>query len=244
MDYLESNTPLGGEILVVMLTRETDNPEIQKNIIRLKQIFTTNPFIFCPLIPKNPDNPFVEALQYAKQQELPVLIIRDTSQTHLTTRQLAEQLTRCLTLSDLNRRKNVSGPDLFFLTSWGDQCQKMIDLDLEYLKISETPTADQAIFFPVPTIDLFLQMDPVKPFDVNQTIQDLNLVAAVFIPNLIFFNLNLAESNLDFLKSNGCYMAPNPTEQTGVTTVRLLYLVIIIVLILVFAWAILQIKPT
>jgi hypothetical protein len=163
--------------------------------------------------------------------DLPVIIVKDSSVSHLTMEHITQHISTAL--------KSASS-DLFFLCSWQDACHKYRDVQGTLLKWSTKPSATQAIMYTPRARDhirkVLLTSD--TPFSnlLNNTVAQKKLSATVFVPNLIDFDINLATSNEDFNKLNAC-MAATDTNSSVDWSIAIWFIVMLILIILV-AWAI------
>jgi len=142
--------------------------------------------------------------------------------------------------------------DLFYLTRWLDSCDKNTDVDGagnnvrgSSLKWSVSPTATQAIMYTPSTRDyvrnaLITSTTSLSEM-LNNDISKGQLLATVFVPNLIDFDINLATSTNDYTKLNECAPVNETVTTTGVSS--LLWFVVIIIIIIVVAWALIQLGP-
>lgn len=150
----------------------------------------------------------------------------------------------------LDRAKEA---DLFFLCKWHDACNKYVDVENtdntnhgSTLKWSVQPTATQAIMYTSRSRDyihnaLLTATIPLSDI-LNINISKGNLLATVFVPNIIDFDIDLATSNEDYNKLNEC--APVQESTTNTTnTASILWLIIIIIIIILVAWALIQLGP-
>lgn len=163
---------------------------------------------------------------------LPVIVIKDSSISHLTMEHITQHIATAL--------KQAPNVDLFFLCSWQDACHKYREVQGTSLKWSTKPSATQAIMY-VPRArdhirEVLLTSD--VPFSklLNNTAAKKKLAATVFIPNLIDFDINLATSNEDFNKVNAC-MSTTDTSSTIDWSTAIWFLIILLLVILV-AWSI------
>lgn len=143
--------------------------------------------------------------------------------------------------------------DLFYLCKWNDQCSKYKDVSGvgsinhgSTLKWSISPSGTQAIMY-TPTARDFVQNALITStvslgILLNNYIAKGQLLATVFVPNIIDFDMDLATSNNDYFKLNEC--APPPTTTTTTRNVTsLLWFIIIIAIILLIAWALISLVP-
>lgn len=145
--------------------------------------------------------------------------------------------------------------DLFFLCKWNDACNKYVDVNGinssamgrgSTLKWSTQPTATQAIMYTPKSRDyirdaLMITNSPLSDL-LNANISQGKLAATVFVPNLIDFDIDLATSKSDFAKLNECAPVPTTSETTN-NTASLIWFGIIIIIVILIAWALVQFNP-
>jgi hypothetical protein len=140
--------------------------------------------------------------------------------------------------------------DLFFLCKWNDACNKQTDIEgnIDHgskLKWSVQPTATQAIMY-TPSSRNYIRTSLMT---ANITLSELlntnisqgKLMATVFVPNIIDFDVDLAISNNDYAKLNECAPVPTNTENNNNVAPVIWFMVLIILMILV-AWMLIQIS--
>ena len=143
--------------------------------------------------------------------------------------------------------------DLFFLCKWNDACNKYVDVSnvrtLNHgssLKWSVQPTSTQAIMYTPSSRDyvresLVSTSTTLSDF-LNSNISQGRLLATVFVPNIIDFDIELATSNEDYAKLAECAPVATSTPQsTSVST--FIWLGVIIALVVLVAWALIQLSP-
>ena len=114
------------------------------------------------------------------------------------------------------------------------------------LKWSLQPTATQAIMYTPKSRDyvresLISAMVPLSDL-LNSNIGQGKLLATVFVPNIIDFDIDLATSNEDYNKLNECAPVEN-TANTTTSVSTLIWLTIIILLVILVSWFIIQSQP-
>jgi len=182
---------------------------------------------------------------------LPVIIVKDSSVSNITPegtttvdlpdRHIGGMKKRIKTALD-----KAKSADLFFLCKWNDACDKYTDVPNSNLKWTIQPTATQAIMYTPTTRDYVREALVTATISLstilNNNIVQGTLLATVFVPNIIDFDIDLATSNTDYAKLNEC--APIPTETTTTSnTSYIIWFIIIIILILLVAWVLIQISP-
>jgi len=174
-------------------------------------------------------------------KELPTIIIKDSSVSHLTPENNVHGIKHKIKTA-LEKANNA---DLFYLCKWNDSCEKQRDVENypdKTLKWSVKPTATQAIMYTKKARDYIIEQLDTSNITLgellNTNINKAKLLATVFTPNLIDYDINLAVSNSDYNKMNEC----DPTVNTQVTNTNNTYILIIvlIILIIIAAWFIIR----
>lgn len=204
--------------------------------------------------------------------KIPVIIIKDSSITNLTPfgwkslDTLGKSNTEVLdhlgseeaVIGGMKRRIKIAldrahQADLFFLCKWNDACDKYIDVEGassvnhgSSLKWSTQPTATQAIMYSPEGRDFVrgaLMKSTVPLSDMlNSHIARGDLLATVFVPNIIDFDIDLATSNEDYAKLNEC--APiQPATNSSSSGAALVWLILIMIVVVLVAWALIQLSP-
>jgi len=194
--------------------------------------------------------------------KIPVIIVKDSSISNIPvagiTRQDYPDNPRDKIIGGMKHRiktalDKAKEADLFFLCKWNDACNKYIDVNnannIDHgsnLKWSMQPTATQAIMYTPSSRDfiresLLKTTTPLSDF-LNSNIAKGKLLATVFVPNIIDFDIDLATSNDDYAKLNECTSALETTN-TNNTVAPFVWFVLIIIAILLVAWALIQITP-
>ena len=143
--------------------------------------------------------------------------------------------------------------DLFFLCKWNDACNKYTDVEggnnVNYgssLKWSVQPTATQAIMYTATARDYIrdhLSKSIIPLGDtLNINIAKGDLLATVFVPNIIDFDIELATSNEDYNKLNECAPVPS-TSQSNNNAASLIWFAVVLLLMILVAWALVQLNP-
>lgn len=204
------------------------------------------------------EGPYVEGTLKPLYQwsKLPVLVVKDSSVSNVTPAgtttgekgEIAGMPGRIKTA--LNKAQQA---DLYFLTVWNDFCNLYTDVDHlssidrgSTLKWTVSPTATQAVMYTPSARDYFREALVTATTSlsvlINSVLQQGNLLAAAFVPNLIDFDISLATSNSDYSKLNAC--APVSTSSSGDNTVAtILWFIVVIVLVILVAWAMLTLGP-
>lgn len=194
--------------------------------------------------------------------KIPCIIIKDSSISNITpfgSTKFTHSLDDNNIITGMKHRIQVAleraqKADLFFLCKWNDACNKYVDVNTttksslnsntSSLKWSTQPTSTQAIMYTPKSRDYvknLLSTSNVNLSDLlNTNISQGNLLATVFVPNLIDFDIDLATSTDDYIKLNECAPVPSPTNQSTNTSSYVWLLFIIIAMILV-AWILIQI---
>ena len=247
-------------VLVIILKCETR--KCDKNIDNLKLLFSDKYFIveICEVPEqldiinedKNEDNHNMKKIfnyinngPYLLNQEgiyegqnwwkdLPVIIIKDSSVSHLTPENSVHGIKHKIKTA-LDKAKNA---DLFYLCKWNDSCEKHRDIEGhpdKTLKWSVKPTATQAIMYTKKTREYIsekLETSDVSLGELlNSDINKSKLLATVFTPNLVDYDINLAISNSDYSKMNECDPAVNTQTTTNNNTLLLVVIMIILIII-------------
>lgn len=174
-------------------------------------------------------------------KELPTIIIKDSSVSHLTPDNNVHGIKHKIKTA-LEKANNA---DLFYLCKWNDSCEKHRDVENfpdKTLKWSVKPTATQAIMYTKKTREYITEQlensDVTLGELLNSHINKCKLSATVFTPNLIDYDINLAVSNSDYNKLNECDPAINTQTTTNNNTYILI--IILIILIIIVAWFIIR----
>lgn len=193
---------------------------------------------------------------------IPVIIVKDSSISNISSSGVTNEENidnpENEIIGGMKRRIKVAldkahQADLFFLCKWHDACNKYVDVEGlgsknngSTLKWSIQPTATQAIMYTPSSRDyiresLTTSIAPLSDL-LNTNISKGNLLATVFVPNVIDFDIDLATSNEDYNKLNEC--APLPTaSQTNTNVASFIWFAVIIILIILVAWALIQLSP-
>jgi len=143
--------------------------------------------------------------------------------------------------------------DLFYLCKWYDACDKYVDVtgvgNIDHsstLKWSVQPTSTQAIMYTPSSRDhvresLVGATVPLSDF-LNNNIAQGNLLATVFVPNIIDFDIDLATSNNDYAKLNECAPVTTDSDTTS-SAASFIWFALIVTLVIIVAWALIQLGP-
>jgi hypothetical protein len=253
------NESIGDDNSVLVIILKCETRKCDKNIENLKLLFSDQYFIVevCE-IPNQLDDDMKKILNYIDNgpyllneegiyepqnwwKELPTIIIKDSSISHLTPENNIHGIKHKIKTA-LEKANNA---DLFYLCKWNDSCEKHRDVENypdKTLKWSVKPTATQAIMYTKKTrkyiIEQLENSDITLGELLNSHIDKCKLSAAVFTPNLIDYDINLAVSNSDYNKMNECDPAVNTQTVTNNNTYLLI--IVLIILIIIAAWFIIN----
>lgn len=188
---------------------------------------------------------------------LPVIVIKDSSIVNLSPWRGFDDLTaEEAIIGGMKRRiklalERATEADLFFLCKWNDACDKYIDVEGKNigssLKWSKQPTATQAIMYKPECRDAVrtaLMNNSIPMGDMlNAYIAKGELLATVFVPNIIDFDIELATSQDDYAKLNEC-APPEANNNTSNNIAALVWLILIVIMVVLVAWALIQLNPT
>jgi len=143
--------------------------------------------------------------------------------------------------------------DLYFLCKWNDLCNKYTDVTgvgfIDHgstLKWSVQPTATQAIMYTPSSRDYvreaLVTANVTLSELLNANIAQGKLLATVFVPNIIDFDIDLATSNSDYLKLNECDPAVATVTQTTSSN-SIIWFVVIVLLIIIVGWSLIVLGP-
>ena len=193
--------------------------------------------------------------------KIPVIIVKDSSVSNITpsgTTDVDHPDPNDNIIGGMKKRIKVAldkarQADLFFLCKWHDACNKYVDVEgvgsIDHgstLKWSVQPTATQAIMYTPSARDFVREalVTATVPLSdlLNSNIAQGNLLATVFVPNIIDFDIDLATSNDDYNKLNEC--APvEGTTGTSSGVASFIWFIMVVVLVLLIAWALIQLGP-
>lgn len=181
----------------------------------------------------------------------PVLIIKDSSLCVADPDTISE-----VVYSSLNAGGNFH---ICYLGRWNDKChlhskRKKIRGTMSHVAKTQSPHGVQALLFSVMGRDVVLGLKPMKNgkfFKARESISrtlNLNIVrgnldAFCVVPNLIAYDISLAQEDEDYLKANECttVLGFGNTNSNSIN-IYVAVLVIIILLILI-VWAAISVSP-
>ena len=203
------------------------------------------------------------ALEYAakKWPSSSVVLVKDSSGSNVDRQAMSDKLRLAL--------DKIDGFELCYLCKWLDQCQKYIDTSIDEEDVSggskfmwtQSPNGVQSIMFTPKGRDVVIRKQPMrngklfsvsKPMSVQlkEEILSGNIKAICTVPNLIDFDISLAKNNSEFMRLNQCQMpqiSRNPAisgnTQTSENFINYFWFAIIVVLIIIVAWAVIKISP-
>jgi len=206
------------------------------------------------------EGPYIENSQEKVPQyqwkNLPVIIVKDSSISNITPSGLSDDPKEII--GGMRKRieialEKANQADLFFLCKWNDQCNKYVNVagvgNIDHgstLKWSIQPTATQAIMY-TPSSRDFIAASLINAQSslsslLNSNISQGNLLATVFVPNIIDFDIDLATSKEDYSKLNECAPVQTATANTK-GAAAFIWFTMIIVLVLLIAWSLIQLGP-
>jgi hypothetical protein len=177
--------------------------------------------------------------------KLPCIIVKDNSISNLipSTRKLSSRNF----LGGIKKRiktalERAKEADLFFLCKWDDNCEIYKNSNLSP-KRSNLSTSTQAIMY-TPLSRDFIRDSLMKvklPLSdyLNLNISEGNLLATVFVPSIIDFDMNLITPPQNYETMNE-HLSPQLSQPVTTTAV---WLIIVIVFIALIIWAVLQLMP-
>jgi len=199
-----------------------------------------------------PDGTLTPQYLWAK---LPVLIVKDSSVSNITPSGVAASKDVIGGMPERIRTalNKANQADLYFLCVWNDACNLYSDIDGigaiahgSTLKWSVQPSATQAVMYTPSSRDYFREalINATVPLGslFNSILQQGNMLAAAFVPNLIDFDIDLATSNDDYAKLNEC-AAITTSSANSSSVATILWFILIIVLVFVVAWAMIVLGP-
>ena len=161
---------------------------------------------------------------------LPVIIIRDSSISHISPANMRQQIATAL--------QRIPTADLLFLCKWCDNCHKYQDIEGTTLKWSMRPTAAQAVLYTPAARDYFRKSLLTASVHISNNINDAVsrkvMKAAVFMPNIIDFDVNLATANDDFIKLNQCVAVTE--ESSTINWITVAWVIVILLAVIFVAW--------
>ena len=179
------------------------------------------------------EGPYVDNIAQRLWTDLPVLILRDSSSSHISSTTMYQHITTAL--------QSAPTADLFFLCKWQDSCHKYITVTSStFLKWSVQPTATQAVMYRTRARDYFRETLLTAAVStsklINNTVAQKKLSAIVFMPNIVDFDVSLATSNDDFNKLNQCLAVTEDT--TTINWVNVAWFIVIVIAMILVGWLI------
>jgi len=238
------------KVLVLIIKSEPGSTE--ENIKNLKEVFS-DPFFETIVININQPsfikktksmsnrdiiimNQIKKSLNFAsdKYNELPVISVLDTSVTYETGQTM------------VNKIKNIMDSDICYLCKWYDDCQSLKPVDgLKGIYYNTNPKDFQAIFFSKKLRDIIISEEEFRvnrPFGtiIEYMIKDEKIKSYCFTPNIINFDVSLAKNDEEYYKLNECSMKVQKSPNEGVAYI---WFTLIVILVLVVAWAVIKLGP-
>jgi hypothetical protein len=188
--------------------------------------------------------------------DLPVIVVKDSSISNLTPSgksNVPGEVIGGMRIRIETALSKASQADLFFLCKWNDACNKYVNItgigNIDHgstLKWSVQPTATQAIMYKTTTRDFIATELITSQIPLGELLNSLiikgTLLATVFVPNIVDFDISLATSNSDYYKLNECAVIQTATV-TSTGPLAFIWFSIIAVLILLVAWSLIQLTP-
>lgn len=186
--------------------------------------------------------------------KLPCIIIKDSSVSNVTPSgetfddQLIGGMKRRISVA-LEKAKQA---DLFYLCTWSDRCDKFIDVkgvgsNIDHgstLKWSISPSSNQAIMYRPATRDyvknVIVGSNSGLSNTLNNLIQQGKLLAVVFVPNIVDYDITLATNNSDYLKLNQCAPIPSVIKSNSST---IIWVILVFSLVFLAAWGLINVGP-
>lgn len=186
-------------------------------------------------------------------RDLPVIIIKDSSISNLTP---FGSMEGSEIVGGIKKRistvlEKASEADLYFLCKWNDSCNKYVDVEGidnidngSKLKWSMKPTSTQAIMYKPKSRDYIRK----ELINTNKSLSDLlnfniansTMLATVFVPNIIDYDISLATSDNDYNKLNECETIKY--QQSVTNNSQYVWLIIILILVFLVAWFLVQLN--
>lgn len=186
-----------------------------------------------------------EILESFRGSDNPLLILKDSSICQLSSKSLAKMIQRAL------KHAHDNHIDLLYLCSAGDKCDKQTDLlyfdDGTRLRTSDGNKSTQALLYTRKARRLIIKQLVDTPLSLNRDIPDIirekvqsgELKVALFSPNIVHFDLEMAKSKEEYASSNVCAATQSESSSTGMYV----WFIILIILIILVAWGLVQINP-
>lgn len=228
---MDLDQPLGKVTVVIV---RTETKFCDNNIENLTKAFSDDLFSLAVYEPSaNNENLYMKEI-FDKYRS-PLIAIKDSSICQIA----GKNLSRVIRQAILQARKNHL--DIIYLCSWGDRCDRQKDLgslgEGLRLKITEGNSADQAIFYNEKSIKLLKRSLKHSSFKESliRLINDKELKAALFSPNLVHFDNHLAPSKQDYLRSNMCAISMPEDNKMYIY----IWLIVLAILLLLVIWLVL-----
>lgn len=246
---------------IVQVVKIEPPPDVPTNKILTYNQYVEN-YIMQKALIFAAEGPYITSSQGSPQPqyewvELPVIIVKDSSVSNLTPSGVANvpsEVIGGMRIRIETALAKAIQADLFFLCKWNDACNKYVDVNgvgsIDHgssLKWSVQPTATQAIMYKPSSRDFIateLSTSQVPLGDLlNSLIIQGTLLATVFVPNIVDFDINLATSKEDYYKLNECALI-RPVESSARGPLSFIWFSLIAALILLIAWSLIQLTPS
>lgn len=156
-------------------------------------------------------------------------------------------------LSKLCDSIETSTVDIFYLNKYGDLCNLYVTVDPKNnLYRTFSPQGFEAVMFTSKGLDKFLEVNFESPENTGKTIPEVTnqlvktgyFYSITTLGNIFTFNVVLyGKNNSNFKLLCECVENPGTVPSTGVSPVIYIYVIGIIILILLIAWALYKIGP-
>lgn len=213
------------------------------NMSNLEKAFSDDLFNITKVKPENCNDLYAtkEIIDLFQDNDNPLLIVKDSSICQISPHSLSKMVRNALEHAKKNKI------ELVYLCSSGDQCEKQLDVHLfedgTRLRTTQGNQSTQALLY---TKKLKRRLSR-QLFGNGKTLADVirekirngELKAALFSPNIVHFDLELAASKSEFSSSNMCSSSQEQSNNTGLY----IWLVILLILLIFLAWGLIQINP-
>jgi hypothetical protein len=196
-----------------------------------------------------------EALMTAatRHPELPVVVIKDSSISVASPDVIARNVLKPI-------QQNVDF-DIYYLCKWMDECQKYSNVNIAEETISgprlvwtQSPNGIQALLFTVNGREVVLGRRPMRngqTFKVDKPLSSAlrdqiangAIKALSIFPNLVEFDISLATSNADYLRTSQCRPVVNNGPMVTNSPAGIVWFTLIVLLVLLIAWAMIRAGP-
>jgi hypothetical protein len=214
------------------------------NIANLTEAFSDPYFltrVYDEVVPENVDPQsylILNALIYSASNfsSLPVILIMDNSVTNVSPTTMASFVQNSL----------LTGSGLVYLTKWEDQCGSYVYVDPSLSKIAWTknPQGAQCVLYTPVSRDSLIPIlqasETTAAITLTSLINQSKISAVTFVPNIVDFDIRLATNNSQLLYLNECVSETNQTDNSASAIV---YFIIAIGVLILFAWALLSLGP-